>query len=790
MPMQLSGVSANQELIKHGQFPDQPDALIPLSTESEHQNSDSKTLKVEPSQIVLGGQWVEFDIIYNELRRARRKPISNLRRYIRWRLSRNLAKLRGLLPTSFVERMERRESKNAPGTIKQLAIRERPKSSVNVSYRLNPKLDNISTNYKYVHISRPASLFSTECGSSLVVIIPLYKNEHLIAPLFEGLASCSNELDEIDVTILIINDSPDHQPLAAILAEEIGKLPFSDKCILINNEANKGFIASSNIGLEYAREHNSDALLLNSDTILFPGAISEMRKALNWDPMVGFVNPRSNNATIATWPGFTKKMSPSQYFDSFQESCLYIPEFRFVPTGVGFCLYIKGEIISEFGLLDPVYGLGYNEENDYIMRAGRAGYRVVLANRAFVYHEGEASFSLRDESKIKVEENNARTLNKRYPEHASLLSNYYKADIEKAERLVSALAGEKKIAFDLSALGKHHNGTFELIKAICPPLCKQYDKKYQPYFIVDPEIAHFHNLNNLPNIVPPEIAARYGLSAICRIGQPFHWNSISAINNAAPVNIFFMLDTIALDCSYLYKPELDQMWKFVCANSDGLIFNSEFTKLQFGRRFHIHSEALQVVSHHSLDPSEYKKRKTDGKVGKHVLVVGNHFQHKYVESTVRSLAALLSAEKFVALTPVDAQDNVECYSSGTIPDDVIERLYSEAKIIIFPSHYEGFGFPIFKALAYEKPVFCRDTLLLRELTVACPSSNIYPYATTSQLCHNLSNGFPDWTQEMYASSGWDRSASEIVGAIDKCMENFNFDILLKRLAAFKAMDAS
>ena len=36
--------------------------------------------------------------------------------------------------------------------------------------------------------------------------------------------------------------------------------------------------------------------------------------------------------------------------------------------------------------------MGYNEKNDYIMRANRRGYSSVLANHAFVAHLGKASF--------------------------------------------------------------------------------------------------------------------------------------------------------------------------------------------------------------------------------------------------------------------------------------------------------------------------------------------------------------------------------------------------------------
>ena len=43
-------------------------------------------------------------------------------------------------------------------------------------------------------------------------------------------------------------------------------------------------------------------------------------------------------------------------------------------------------------MFDPVFGLGYGEENDFCMRAAAAGYRNVLCDDAFVLHLGGSSF--------------------------------------------------------------------------------------------------------------------------------------------------------------------------------------------------------------------------------------------------------------------------------------------------------------------------------------------------------------------------------------------------------------
>ena len=70
-----------------------------------------------------------------------------------------------------------------------------------------------------------------------------------------------------------------------------------------------------------------------------------------------------------------------------------VPTYPDLPTGVGFCLFIRRALIDEIGMLDTAFGAGYGEENDLCLRAARAGWRNVLADNAFVIHVGGRSFA-------------------------------------------------------------------------------------------------------------------------------------------------------------------------------------------------------------------------------------------------------------------------------------------------------------------------------------------------------------------------------------------------------------
>jgi glycosyltransferase involved in cell wall biosynthesis len=50
-----------------------------------------------------------------------------------------------------------------------------------------------------------------------------------------------------------------------------------------------------------------------------------------------------------------------------------------------------------------------------------------------------------------------------------------------------------------------------------------------------------------------------------------------------------------------------------------------------------------------------------------------------------------------------------------VPDEDLAGLYSGARALVFPSFYEGFGFPVLEAMACGTPVICADTSSLPEV---------------------------------------------------------------------------
>ena len=47
------------------------------------------------------------------------------------------------------------------------------------------------------------------------------------------------------------------------------------------------------------------------------------------------------------------------------------------------------------------------------------------------------------------------------------------------------------------------------------------------------------------------------------------------------LNVYMMLDTIAMDCLYLHQVNLETLWGTVFNFADGVLYNSNFVKEQF-----------------------------------------------------------------------------------------------------------------------------------------------------------------------------------------------------------------
>jgi GT2 family glycosyltransferase/glycosyltransferase involved in cell wall biosynthesis len=628
------------------------------------------------------------------------------------------------------------------------------------------------------------------------LIIPFYRNANLVSPLFASLQKppVPDELSRFHCSLILINDSPGDEQLKECLARAVAGIGGLLPCELLENDQNIGFVRSVNRALQLAVERKHDAIILNSDTLVYPGAIAEMCEVAQLDPMIGFVSPRSNNASICSLPHQEqyKKIGPAESHAVFSQLSKYLPRFHFVPVGVGFCLFIRWAVLTEFGLLDEAYSPGYDEENDLMMRANRCGYRAALANRAWVYHAGGVSFSSSLFPTELQEEKNAAVLNTRYPEYTPSIERYCNSAHFQAELLLAGLLpdqeGRLDLVFDLSSLELYHNGTFLASKKIVEKAAKLLPQ-FNLYVITSEEAWEFHKLDQIERIrlVPINVARRFAVAF--RFSQPFSLEQMSRLSRLAPVNVYGMFDPIAFDCLYLNDKNLDDLetlWATVFAHADGVIYISDFVAGLFRRRFRMRPGLPELVAYPSLDFSDYRNgsQLTDAP-GQHILVIGNRFEHKRVRATTQALSAAFPEDKIVALGfRHEGGPNVASFDSGNLEEKELHELLAGARFVVFPSMYEGFGFPVVESLALRKPVLARSIPVFQKIREKIrEEENLILYSSTGELIERLKQGFPAWRdngdgRDDSQCQGWDAIALRIGSYISEIVRATDFERIL------------
>ncbi|MCP8899355.1 glycosyltransferase family 2 protein [Gilvimarinus xylanilyticus] len=252
----------------------------------------------------------------------------------------------------------------------------------------------------------------------------------IIVPVYQGLKQTKKCLESVllnglvGANIVLINDSSPNSSVR----DYCRQLASHDLIILSENDRNLGFVGSVNKGMQLAGA--KDVVLLNSDTIVSAGWLSALRQAAYRSPQVGTVTPFSNNATVCSYPlsKGDNALLPGLSVMSMQGICAEVasgdcPE---LPTGVGFCMYIRRDCLDDVGYFDEeAFGKGYGEENDFCLRASANGWKHLLAPDCFVYHEGGVSFS---DQKQALVANAEKVIAERYPGYFDDVKKFIQQD--------------------------------------------------------------------------------------------------------------------------------------------------------------------------------------------------------------------------------------------------------------------------------------------------------------------------------------------------------------------------
>jgi GT2 family glycosyltransferase len=191
--------------------------------------------------------------------------------------------------------------------------------------------------------------------------------------------------------LIVIDDASTDARIAPLL-ERYRRI---DGVEILANTKNLGFTATVNRGIAHAED--CDVVLLNADAEVAAHWLTGLRHALHAAGDIATATAVSDNAGAFSVPEIEQENAfPDAW--TFAQTALALRQsagfaYPQLPTGNGFCMLIRREVIDAIGAFDvEAFPQGYGEENDFCQRACAAGYRHVITGNVLVRHSRSRSF--------------------------------------------------------------------------------------------------------------------------------------------------------------------------------------------------------------------------------------------------------------------------------------------------------------------------------------------------------------------------------------------------------------
>ena len=159
---------------------------------------------------------------------------------------------------------------------------------------------------------------------------------------------------------------------------------------VIYNAVNTGFAYGCNQGLAAAR--GTHVVLLNNDVIVTEGWLEPLVSVLQRHPTVGCSAPRSNEVAGAQRLAVPYEDLADLPVFAARRAVEFRGRWSYQSRVIGLCLCLDRRVVAEIGGLDPLYGTGNFEDDDYCMRIRSAGYEIAMCEDSFIHHFGSVSF--------------------------------------------------------------------------------------------------------------------------------------------------------------------------------------------------------------------------------------------------------------------------------------------------------------------------------------------------------------------------------------------------------------
>ncbi len=222
---------------------------------------------------------------------------------------------------------------------------------------------------------------------TLSIVITSWNTCNLLAQCIDTVAATAGNLSL--ETIVVDNASTDQ---TSVMVQE--KFPWVR---LLRVEQNRGFAAGNNVGL--LASHGRYVMLLNSDTLLMPGALEQLISFMDHHPEAGACGPRLVRPDQKTQAfafgddptlGYLLRRGVNRLL--FQRALHNWDTDQTLSVGwvAGTALVVRRNILEKVGLLDEKF-YAYFEDDDWCRRIRLSGWQIYYCPEASIVHIGGQS---------------------------------------------------------------------------------------------------------------------------------------------------------------------------------------------------------------------------------------------------------------------------------------------------------------------------------------------------------------------------------------------------------------
>lgn len=281
------------------------------------------------------------------------------------------------------------------------------------------------------------------------------------------------------------------------------------------------------------------------------------------------------------------------------------------------------------------------------------------------------------------------------------------------------------IGIDLSYLDPIYNGTSEYALNLLPGMIEIFTIKQISLKIIASNriITKFELEKYADYLLPPEESQNYFFHLLFIPQQIYSDIALERINRSCFKFVFTLLDVIALRCNYIGSAySLDIPCSLAYKYSENIIgltkSSAKDIEMFFKERMIDRNVTPILLTKEAINDGLNVKDKKLNFIGKnYILLIGNSFKHKAIEKVLEYLNESPYNVVVIGYMPTAKvyDSRIKFFKSGQESNQLIDDLYMNCELILYPSLYEGFGLPVVAAIQMGKKILVFDSNVNREL---------------------------------------------------------------------------